>query len=114
MQNICLVSNLIFFNLLFGVPFSDYSLLNHFQNPHNSFLMLHAEFGLLGLLIVGVVLIIWFMQKVKKKLWFECAIGIAIIMRACLDWMAFPGIADVFFWCAVIEVVKKKDQIYVS
>lgn len=99
-----------FFDFLFGVPFVNYKFLNFYKNPHNSFLMLHSKYGLFGFLLVVYLLIKLFFSKLKKLYLFELFLGISIIFRALLDWVAFPGMFDILFWISFLEVLNKKNN----
>ena len=67
-------------------------------NTHNSFLMLHAKFGLLaiGLLIALIFLVV--RKAIKEKNYIMIIILLAASARIFFDWIAFPGLYDVLFW----------------
>lgn len=90
-------------DLLLGVTHDDpfkTPLLSYWSgNTHNSFLMLHSKYGLLGFLVVIVSLFKHFFRDYRQKKYYELFIIAAVMVRAFFDWVAFPGIHDiVFFW----------------
>lgn len=97
-------------NLVFGVPYSMGEYLNYHKNPHNSLLTLHAKFGLLGFLVGFISLGRYFLRKLYNKKKFEFIIGSCLVIRALLDWVAFPGLFDIFFWYIILENSKKGER----
>lgn len=90
-------------DLFLGVTHDDpfkTPLLSYWSgNTHNSFLMLHSKYGLLGFLLVIIPLFRRIFENYKHKQHYELFILFAVIIRAFFDWIAFPGIHDiVFFW----------------
>lgn len=85
-------------NFLMGVDCSQGELLSYYQQPHNSYLELHAKFGMAGVVIVGGLLLLTFIKLLKAKNVLCILVLIACGIRAMLDWAAFPGSLDVFFW----------------
>lgn len=90
-------------DLFFGVTHDDpikTPLLSYWSgNTHNSFLMLHSKYGLLGFLVVVISLFKNILRDYRQKKYYDLFIISAVIVRAFFDWVAFPGIHDiVFFW----------------
>jgi len=95
-------------NLVFGVPtkLPQYTFLSHYAgNPHNSFLMLHAKFGILGFLTVLVFVIKTISISLKRKDYLILVITILIVVRSFFDWCAFPGLYDVFYYYMIFYVL---------
>ena len=99
-------------NFLFGVNMlgSNYPLLKYYSgNTHNSFLMLHAKYGVIG--VLGGCLFIF------KAMWrAKCNKNTLLIMMALVastrmffDWIAFPGLYDIIFWLLVIYAIDKRN-----
>lgn len=95
-------------NLFFGVPFSEGRLLSHFRNPHNSWIMLHAEFGLIAFSSIIFVLLLFFVKCLIKKEYFLCILFLTAFVRSCFDWLSFPGSFDVLWWFFMIMCFDKK------
>lgn len=67
-------------------------------NPHNSFLMLHAKFGLLGFVFIIFFLFKSLKKMFKKKDSLLISLFLLSFLRCFFDWNAFPGLYDVIFW----------------
>ncbi|MGQ7518256.1 O-antigen ligase family protein [Streptococcus suis] len=78
-------------------------------NTHNSFLMLHAKFGLLalGLLIFLIFLVVH--KAIKEKNYIMIIILLAASARMFYDWIAFPGLYDVLFWYMYLYILSRQD-----
>lgn len=78
-------------------------------NTHNSFLMLHAKFGLLalGLLITLIFLVVH--KAIKEKNYIMIIILLAASARMFFDWIAFPGLYDVLFWYMYLYILSRYD-----
>ena len=97
-------------NFIFGVPGNStlYPYLSYYAgNPHNSFLMAHAKFGLAGFLIVlYVVMRTAWMSKQRKDYVIGALLAI-VVVRSFFDWTAFPGLYDVMFWYFIFYIGQK-------
>lgn len=91
--------------LLFGAPSSDTHIF-HYNfyngNTHNAFFMLHAKFGLLGLLIILFNIIKFFVSRMRRGDFYLIVVMGGIIIRGMFDWTAFPGLHDIFFWIVLM------------
>lgn len=97
-----------FGNFIFGVPTKNpkYLYLSHFVgNPHNTFLMLHAKYGIIGFLLVIVYIIKAIRKSIRMKDYLVLVITIAIVTRSFFDWCAFPGLYDVFYYYIIFYVL---------
>lgn len=96
-------------NFLFGVPTRSniYHYMSYYNgNTHNSFLMLHAKFGIIAFFYVNKIFIQSLYISIKEKKYIIFISVITIIIRSMFDWAAFPGIFDVIFWYLVMYVNK--------
>jgi hypothetical protein len=85
-------------NFLWGVNISKIPLFQYWNlNLHNSFLHLHAEFGILGVAFIVFGLIKKMVQFIKKREGFFLVLLISIIVRSLTDKVAFSGIYDSLF-----------------
>lgn len=85
-------------NFLFGVDCSKGKLLSYYRQPHNSYLELHAKFGLFGFITVMIMVLITFIRLCRNKEGLLMLLLLTCGLRAMLDWAAFPGALDVYFW----------------
>lgn len=83
---------------LLGVDCSKGELLAYYTQPHNSYLELHAKFGLAGFVSVMALLFMSCIRFLRNRKWLWLLIMAACGLRSFLDWTAFPGAYDVFFW----------------
>ncbi len=76
-------------------------------NTHNSFLTLHANYGLAIFAIVIILLIksIFVFLSNKKILSSLCLV--LLILRSCFDWTSFPGIYDSIYYFAILVVLSQ-------
>lgn len=97
-------------NFLFGVP-SDVRLYKYYfefgGNTHNSFLMLHAKFGLGGFILFLYFIISATILSVRRKQFIILGVTLLFVIRSSFDWMAFPGYYDVFFWYLLLYNFEK-------
>lgn len=94
-----------FLNLLFGTNTNNtaYTYMSFYGgNPHNSFLMLHARFGIVGFLGIIYVVVKSMILLILDKELILFGVMIMVLVRMFYDWVAFPGIYDVFFWYLIL------------
>lgn len=105
------VLNKDFLYIVLGAPLSSVSILSYFQHLHNSYLMVHACVGLLGLILLFV-----YSFKGIRKLWkyqyHDVAIlFISVYIKSFTDYCFPKQITDVFIWFIIIfaslKVLKK-------
>lgn len=96
---------------VFGVKIFNFSnvWLSHYGNPHNSFLTLHANFGMLGVFFV----FFGFMKKiidilVQRDFVFFVILA-ALISRSFFDWTAFSGPYDAFYFAILLMSFSKPE-----
>lgn len=99
-------------NFFLGVNMSgpNYPLLNYYSgNLHNSFLMFHAKYGIIGALTGCVFLFksMWRAKHYKNSL--IIIVALVASARMFFDWIAFPGLYDVIFWLLVIYAIDKRN-----
>lgn len=98
-------------NMFFGVPGDSdaYPFLKFYSgNPHNSFLVVHSKFGLVGFLVILYVLVKTVWISVKRKDWVILSLLLLVVTRSFFDWTAFPGLYDVMFWYFIFYVSDNK------
>lgn len=104
-------------DFLLGLDCSRGELLSYYRQPHNSYLELHAKFGLAGFAAVMTMLFIVFVRLCRDREGFLLFILATCAFRALLDWTAFPGSLDMFFWFLCfykvfhIEIVMYEERI---
>lgn len=96
-------------NVLAGAPMNDSAYLVRWGlNLHNSFFMLHAKFGLFGLLCVVVGLFGCCCRLLRNWDLFSIGVIIVVIVRCSLDWCAFTGTYDVLFLLLIFSTYIKQ------
>lgn len=96
-------------NLLFGVPTKSgkYKFLFAFNgNPHNTFLMLHSKFGIVGFFAILVLIIKSLRTSIKLKDYDVLIIIVLTITRGFFDWTAFPGLFDVIYYYLIFYIIE--------
>lgn len=87
-----------FLNLLFSAPLHEsYYLVMYNLNLHNSFFMLHAKFGILGVLFVLLMMLSIAFKLIKMHQWGILALIVCAAVRCSFDWTSFTGIYDVLW-----------------
>ena len=82
-------------NIVFGAEISGTRLLNFYSsNLHNSFLMLHAKYGIIGLSIVLISLIRAGVRMLKERNMYLFVPLVSIFFRMNFDYTNFNGILD--------------------
>ena len=98
-------------NLLFGVPFQESLVLKDYYNPHNSWLMLHAKFGIVPtIIVIGVLLkkIVWLLKRNKRIYLLIIAVA---FLRCSFDWLSFNGLFDVLWWLLILSVIAARRRL---
>lgn len=96
---------------VFGVKIFNYSnvWLSHYGNPHNSFLNLHANFGLLGVFFVFFCFLKKFAKVLAQRDFILMVILVTLISRSFFDWTAFSGPYDIFYFAILLTSFSKND-----
>ena len=82
-------------NIVFGAEISGTRLLNFYSsNLHNSILMLHAKYGIIGLSIVLISLIRAGVRMLKERNMYLFVPLVSIFFRMNFDYTNFNGILD--------------------
>ena len=92
-------------NFLFGVKTtkSAYYWLSYYDgNTHNSFLMLHAKFGICAIILLLILFTKVIKKVIKEKNYIIIIVIITISIRMFFDWIGFTGIYDIIFWYLVL------------
>lgn len=100
-------------NFMFGVPMISATtplLTKYSANPHNAFLMLHAEFGIIGFSYVILMLSRFIIKNFKEKKYMYFIIFIVWFVRSMFDWTGFPGVFDILFFYFVLITYDKEDE----
>jgi len=85
-------------SFLWGVNVSQVPLFQYWNlNLHNSFLHLHADFGILGFSFIIFGLIKKSLHFIKNGEWFLLVLLLSIVVRSLTDKVAFSGIYDSLF-----------------
>ena len=101
-------------NFLLGPSTSNgnYYWLNFYQgNTHNSFLMLHAKFGFIALILLFVLVCLVMYKAIMEKNYIIIIVIVSAFARIFFDWIAFPGLYDVLFWYFALYSLDKRKYI---
>jgi hypothetical protein len=83
-------------NFIFGVPLSSLDSVQAVGgNPHNSFINLHVNFGIFGLMVLLISIIIAAGKLFISKSWLVLIVFSACLVRAFFDVAAFYGPLDI-------------------
>lgn len=99
-------------NFLFGVNMFDGKspLLKYYDgNTHNSFLMLHEKFGIVGVLIGCIFMIKSILRAKSNKNIVLIIVALVASVRMFFDWIAFPGLYDVIFWIFALYAIDRRN-----
>lgn len=97
-------------NFLFGTPYSSGHWLNIYQNPHNSWLYLHSNFGIAGFIIINILLLYFVYQRMKYKEIFVLMIFSTLFLRSMFDLVAFPGMFDAIYWLFILYALNNRRE----
>lgn len=90
--------------LFFGAPISGTFLLERFsQNLHNSFLMLHAKYGIVPFIIVVMLVIKAFIHFKKENNLLYSMLLIALLFRMQFDYTNFNAQLDIIFFYIIFS-----------
>ena len=78
-------------------------------NTHNSFLMLHAKFGIVAFLMVIILLFAVLHKSIREKNYIMIVTVMVAIARIFFDWISFPGLYDILFWYMFLYTLDKKE-----
>jgi len=99
-----------FASILFGVPLFTSSIFSFYDyNLHNSFLRLHAYYGLFGFLIIFALLILSFINGLKKKRIFYLLFLLVLLLRMSTDIASFNGPFDPLLYYFIFKLAFKKE-----
>ena len=78
-------------------------------NTHNSFLMLHAKFGLLAVVLLMLLIVLVVRKATKAKHYIMIIVLLTASSRMFFDWIAFPGLYDVLFWYTYLYILDRRN-----
>lgn len=95
---------------IIGIDFNEAHYLSIFQNAHNSFLMVHAYLGVIGLIPV-LIIIFRYLKKVKlEKKWDMLIISLAFLLRASFDWVFMMEFGDIILFYMLFSIAQTNRQ----
>ncbi len=102
-------------NFFLGVPIKENSFFYYFNyNLHNSYLTIHAYYGLLGLIIVLYNILISIFSYFRLKDVLSVILFLTILLRIYTDIVAFPGVFDpliyYFIFSSKTTLNKRKNE----
>lgn len=98
------------YELIFGAPLSSIQTIRDVDgNPHNSYIRLHIAFGLVGVLIFTLAVLIALINLLDKKQYMLILILMISIFRSAFDSTAFHGPLDMaIFYCIFVSLGSKR------
>lgn len=96
--------------MLFGAPLNKISSIVEVDgNPHNSYIRLHAAFGLLGSIVIVITILTAFITLLQKRCYLLVLIFLVALFRSAFDSTAFHGPLDVvIFYCILAALHSKR------
>ena len=91
-------------NFFYGAPLREVEMISFYgNNPHNSYVLAHANFGLFFLALIGYLSFKNFYKYIKNKSILGFVL-LGLLMRAFSDSPAFPGIYDGIIYLLIFEI----------
>lgn len=81
-------------------------------NLHNSFLILHAHYGIIPLLVILTYFTIIFIKLARKRNIILLNIFVVYLVRMLFDWVSFAGLLDVIAYLLIIVIPSRKVLYY--
>ncbi|MEJ2905689.1 hypothetical protein WAE58_24810 [Pedobacter panaciterrae] len=79
-----------------GISPDHYPFTLHHGNFHNSYLLVHSQFGLIGAMFIGLILLTFLLKIWKSP--FLCLLLLSISLRVFTDVIAYIGYIDFFIF----------------
>lgn len=102
-----------FKNLFFGVNGKTVPSLVSYSNgsnPHNTFITLHMNFGIIAFVFVMTNFSIAIVRIIQKKNWLYLFFLISLIARSLMDTVGFPGLFDILLWYFIFYAFDSKNE----
>lgn len=90
-------------SFLFGAGFDKCPTIAFYNNPHNTFVYIHGNYGIIWLLVWTFVFIKSILLFVKTKQWLPCFYIAAILIRLTSDTLAGPGVLDIILFYFILS-----------
>ena len=87
-------------DFLMGAPTTSstgFTIARYKGNLHNAFFMLHARFGLIGIILITIGMIYAIARLIGQRDYLGVFLLSVLAVRASFDWLAFPGPYDPVF-----------------
>ncbi len=99
-------------NLIFGVKFSDLSLMDYYRNNlHNSFLNIHACYGIFLLGYIIILTLSNIKMCIANKRWIYLSLMIMLYVRSCTDIVFNAGSASTSVLFFLLWFIRKSETL---
>lgn len=96
-------------DLIFGVNLGSCTMISHYDNnPHNSFVFLHAHYGIIGILTIIGCIYKYIKVQLKQTHYLLVMIVSIMIFRSCTDSLFGPSIYDVLLYYMILANKESK------
>ena len=95
-------------NFIWGVPFYLSSAFEAYAyNLHNTFMNIHARFGLIPLIVILIIILYAISDCIKKKNWWRFLFIICYVFRSMTDNTSFSGPLDIMLFSIYFDIVSE-------
>lgn len=106
------VENLTLTEILIGRDLASVPIIHIYSdNPHNSFIYSHSQFGILYIILLAWIFfsILWYCMQYKSAIIYS-ALLFLFIVRLSLDTLSFFGVFDILFYCVLMMIYFRPSQ----
>jgi len=99
-------------NTILGANLHNLSILRIYDyNLHNSFIMLHANYGIIPFVFVLITLIYGMISAIKNKKFIMFLFIVILALKGNIDYVIFHSYCDVLFFMIFLDIIKSsKDR----
>ena len=100
-------------NILLGVPFSTHqAFASYYNNLHNTFMNIHARFGLIPLITIVYIIYQCIKNGIKEKQWYIVLFTVLYVLRSLTDNTSFSGPLDILIFTIYFDTILEKQRFY--
>ena len=96
-----------------GVPFSTHqAFASYYNNLHNTFMNIHARFGLIPLITIVYIIYQCIKNGIKEKQWYIVLFTVLYVLRSLTDNTSFSGPLDILIFTIYFDTILEKQRFY--
>lgn len=100
-------------NIFLGVPFSSHqAFAGYYNNLHNTFMNIHARFGLIPLITIIYMIFQCIRNGIKERQWFIVLFTVLYVLRSLTDNTSFSGPLDILFFTIYFDTILEKEHFF--